>query len=404
MNLLVRHLVLFTSILGISAVIEPDTSSAAGVTSAAAVDATKLPKPAQLTPAKTIDLRSGSRASYVMGLSFSPDGRYLGIVEKLPNGLNAIDVWDVRENRRQSRIEVPLNYSDFPGVALTWTPDSKYITFGYRSRTQLIQFWDPISGAPAKEAPASVFAYRLHFNGDGSKALAENNPLARSSVFRVYDTADWSFREIDEMDLDVRALSWVGDDQVLVFGSVHRREDMTGASDHPQSPVLKANDAVVRLVDLSGKIPSRTVLVVASKPRVMESNGTSHTWYEDQVIGGYFLLPNSDSSKVLAGYGNVIDTELMKVMTYASTEDLVTHKFPGQMGDRNAAISPDGARIYLKDATQPRSGAPQNVVLDANTGAVVHSFNGGSVGIAISPDGRQLAIGDGSKVQLLHIE
>jgi hypothetical protein len=42
--------------------------------------------------------------------------------------------------------------------------------------------------------------------------------------------------------------------------------------------------------------------------------------------------------------------------------------------------------------------------LDANTGEIVHSFKGGGVGIAISPDGRQLAIGDGSTIHISNIE
>ena len=404
MNRLMRGRVLAMSILGGVVVIDPNTSSAVDMMTTVAVGSSKSPASVRLTPAKTISLSSGWRSPYVMGLSFSPSGRYLGIVEKLPDGSNAIDVWDVQENRRQSRIGVIINYSDYPDVALTWTPDGRYITFGNRTRTQLIQFWDPMSGALAKEAPASVFAYRLHFNGDGSRALAENAPLARSSTFRVYDTADWSFREIDEKDLDVRALSWVGGDQVLVFGAVRRGKGMTDTQAPLQSPNFKENDAVVRLIDLAGRLPAKTVLVVASDPHVIERNGTSRTWYEDQVIGGYFLLPSGDGSKVLAGYGHVIDTKVMKVMTYASTADLVDHRFPGQMGERNAAVNPDGTRIYLKGVSQPSSGMPQNMVLDANTGEIVHSFKGGGVGIAISPDGRQLAIGDGSTIHISNIE
>jgi hypothetical protein len=44
------------------------------------------------------------------------------------------------------------------------------------------------------------------------------------------------------------------------------------------------------------------------------------------------------------------------------------------------------------------------LVLDANTGKPVFIFSGGHEGIAVSPDGKWLAIGDGSSVGLLSIQ
>jgi hypothetical protein len=226
--------------------------------------------------------------------------------------------------------------------------------------------------------------------------LAENAPIDRNSVFRIYDVADWSGREIDERDLDVKALSWVGNDRVLILGSVRRQEGMVATDASSPTPNFKENDVVARLIDLAGKVPPKTIMVVPSVPHVVEKNGSSRTWYESQLIGSPFLLPDSDGGKILAGFGRVIDTKTMKVLAYATTDDLVTHKFPGDMDQRNAAISPDGSRLYLK-------GAAKNVVLDTSTGKPVYQFDGGHTGIAISPDGKQLAIGDGSSVHISKI-
>ncbi len=339
-----------------------------------------------------------------MGLSFSPDGRYLGIVEKLADGSNAVVVWDVQEDRMRSHIAISRSFSDYPGVELTWTPDGKYLTFGNSGRTYPIQFWNPMTGALAKEAPASVSAYALHFNSDGSKVLAENAPIARSSVFRIYNVDDWSYQEVDEKDLYIRALSWVGDSQVLVLGSVRRNE--AGAEATAQSAKLgfKENDAVARLIDLTGQRPPTTVMLAPSLPHVVERNGVSRTWYEDQLVSFPFLLPDHQGGRVLAGFGHIISTKTMDVLTYASIDELVTHKYPGELDQRNASISPDGAYIYLKGSARPGSNEARNLVLDANTGKPAFWFKGGHESIAVSPDGKWLATGDGSSISIARIE
>jgi WD40 repeat protein len=125
---------------------DPQASLASDTAAHTAANTPKSSASDQLKSMKTIELSGEGGTPYVMGLSFSPDGRYLGVVERLADGSTVVDVWDVQENRRQSRIAPAINFGDYPGVTLVWSPDGQYITFGNRGRTHLIQFWNPMTG------------------------------------------------------------------------------------------------------------------------------------------------------------------------------------------------------------------------------------------------------------------
>ncbi|HSY54487.1 MAG TPA: hypothetical protein VK785_08575, partial [Opitutaceae bacterium] len=80
-------------------------------------------------------------------------------------------------------------------------------------------------------------------------------------------------------------------------------------------------------------------------------------------------------------------------------------KIPWVGCQANMVFSPDGKYLYLKGNTSsPSDDTAKNLILDATTGKLLLWFEGGHDGIAISPDGKLLAMGNGRSVKLLDIQ
>ena len=89
-----------------------------------------------------IDIRYLGKRAWVDTLSFSPDGRYLVIVDDIGYVDGAIVVWDLVNNKEQSR------FSDITGFGIgapkpSWSLDSKYVTMSG-------VFWDAMTGKRVK--------------------------------------------------------------------------------------------------------------------------------------------------------------------------------------------------------------------------------------------------------------
>jgi WD40 repeat protein len=121
---------------------------------------------------RTVDLSNVGRESFVERLTFSPDSRYLAVVDNPNAGSSTIIIWDLQLDREQTRIEGLPPFGGFPGVELLWSPDGKSITLGLG---RPIRFWDPMTGQIVKELMIDLPVRWSRYNKDGSKLLVNTN-------------------------------------------------------------------------------------------------------------------------------------------------------------------------------------------------------------------------------------
>ncbi len=164
---------------------------------------------------------------------------------------------------------------------------------------------------------------------------------------------------------------------------------------------LKPSDAIARLIDPDGKRSPRTALLSPSK--VTEIKGISHPVYEQKLITTT-LVTNGARTRASLSSGNILDIRTLKLLTYATIDDIVSRTVPASLLPTDIALSPDEKYLFLKGDTGRGSAIPaRNLILDARTGQKLLSFEGGHKGIAVSPDGKLLAIGNGQSVDIFEI-
>ena len=95
----------------------------------------------------------------------------------------------------------------------------------------------------------------------------------------------------------------------------------------------------------------------------------------------------------------MVDTDKSQVLfTYIDKGNLSV-----RAGDKGIAFSPDGKYLYLL-ATGAENTETTSIILDANTGKQVGSFPSRDAwGLAISPNGKTLAIGHTRYVELFDL-
>ena len=358
-----------------------------------------------------IDLSAVEETSNVtvMSMAYSPDDNYLAIVDVTRGAATHITVWNLKTKKLQSHTDrLHTDFGIYPDAVLSWTPDGKYITFGYGGKKNPIQFWDPITGSIVKTAAPGVVATSLQFNKQGTKAVASPG-VGGSSKFRIYDTVTWSYTEFDEGQLYVQDVAWASDDKVVAVGYWHTRVGEEGGGTNSKGggdeQAIKLNDVVARLIDPSGHLEDHTKVLIPSLPKTVGSSNREVTYNQSQAPSAPFLVSDADGTVMALGLGNVLNGRTLDMLTYATNKDIVGHKVPLAVQPRNVAISPDGNYLYLKgSALDNSSEGARNLIVDTRTGKQVLWFRGGSDGIAIRPDGKQLAVGDGQSVKLWDIE
>lgn len=360
---------------------------------------------------KTIDLGAieGGKKVTVMGAAYSPNGNYLAIWDVAGVAATHIIVWDLKSNKLQSHTDrLREDFGIYPNAVLTWTPDNKYITFGWGGQKKPIQFWDPMTGKLDHEVPPYVAATSLQFNKDGTKALASPG-IGGNPKFRIYDTKTWSYQEFNEGEMYVGGVAWAPDGQVVAVGYWHgtTREGVGSVrgekSDDGQA--IKVNDLIARLIDPAGHLADRTKVLIPSMPKTVSSGNKEFTYYQSQTQSPLFVVSSLSGEVIAVGLGNLLNGSTLNMRIYATNADIREHKVPIAMQPRNIAISPDGRYLYLKgDARDESSDAARNLVIDTQTGSQLLWFHGGVGGIAIRRDGRQLAVGDGDSVKLFNID
>jgi WD40 repeat protein len=333
---------------------------------------------------KTISF-SQDKDFLVKKLSFSPDGRFLAVLCNPTFATGTLIIWDLQNNREQTRITgLPPSYGISYSIEILWGAGSKYIFFGCGRQALL---WDPITGRELKDVKISASYAKL--NRDRSKLMTFNRG-ADLGTFRVYDTQTWEFREFGNDGLGIETINWTADDRLVIAGAWPKRSE--GRTLDGLTP--KMLDSIVRLIDPSGKLASRSVLVAPSIP----SETTNHKYLP--AFSARSSIVDYSGNKVALGSGQikVLDISTFKTLfTYApSHEDLNSGKMA--IGDEGA-FTPDGQYLLLMGGRDRFSGKASSLIIDAKTGMPVATFPGGRRGFALSPDGRQMAIGNGQSVE-----
>jgi WD40 repeat protein len=362
---------------------------------------TVIPHPKHIS---TINLKNLGRESWVRKLAFSPDGRYLAILDDPTVTSGELIIWDLQNNREQTKMTGLYPFVGYDQqVEILWGPDGKYIFFGIGPQTQ---FWDPMTGEVLKEESISTHFAKL--NRDRSKLLALIDPGSGFPTFRIYDATTWEYTEYGNDGLAIHTLSWTTDDKVIVAGTWPKRN----VGRNLDRFIPKMGDAFARLIDPSGKQHPQSVLLASSVPSGINNPPFVETFSPNVSIVDYAenkVALSTGGFKVAIGSASFVKDHIMVLdgctlkTLYAyspSQDDLKNGKMPG--GDSGMAFSPDGKFLYLMG--DHRNGQAKSFILNAMTGALIATFPGGRTGFAVSPDGRQMAIGNGQSVELFSIQ
>jgi WD40 repeat protein len=321
----------------------------------------------------------------VMKMTFSPDSRYLAIVTWSSASSTDVVVWDMERDRQQSRIHCQYDYASDSEDILLWSADGKTISFGAKKQ------WDPMTGDPLPDNPAIGRAARL--NKDGSKMLTLVGTIGDPSSVYVYDTKTWALQKIYVDGLAVPAASWTADDKILVSAMTTTETAGKTLDGH----VVQWYDTAIRLLDPSGKDKTKAVWF----PRQPTDDPKSpYTYAFPAGTGGQ---TNFATNQIFFVSGEVIDGATLSVRHYQSLapSDIA----PGAFG---MGFSPDGKFLYLKGATfaEPGYKPLENSIVDTASGNQVLQFDGamGSGGsLAVSPDGRSLALSESNSIHVFKL-
>lgn len=334
---------------------------------------------------KTIDLSDLGSTSVVKKMTFSPDGRYLAIVDNPTHMQTDVVVWDLQLNRKQSHIHCSYDYGDLSDHDLLWSRDGKIISFGAKRQ------WDPMTGNDLADNPAIGRAARL--NKDGSKMLTIVGTIGAPSVIHVYNTNDWSLKKIDVDGLFIQNATWTAEDRIIVQATVTK--DSYGKLIDGRR--TNWEDIGYRLIDPSEHFTTKAVWfpsISSADPKLP----WSQTFPVDKL-----QEPNFKTNKIASALGKIIDGATLEISSYRSYE--ANDPAPGAFG---LVFSPNGRLLFLKGASYKHGGhAPvNNTIVDVASGKPVSQFSGAldnQGGIAISSDGIHLALGNGQSIQIFSL-
>lgn len=357
------------------------------MTNANAADAGKPPVPKLErtislghAPLLGLEVLAGKFAPIVKKMSFSPDGRYLGLVETTSESATDIVVWDIEANKEQTRIHCDSDYADFEWEKLLWLQGGKVVTFGAGPQ------WDAMSGKALPDNPAVGGLERL--NKDGTKMLTVTGTIGDPSTIHVYDTRSWTEQKIDLEGLNVGSAVWTADDKVIAL--VSETTDARGKLVNGHH--VKPYDTAIRLIDPSGKTPTRDVWFAGEK------TGDPESPLREAFPVTSDMETNFATNQVfLDGEPRIIDGATLAVRRYSVK------------ATAGITVSPDGRWLFSKGMmfADPARKAIPNAIVDTSSGKPILEFSGGlryAGGITVSPDGQRLAIGDENTVLLYSLK
>ena len=327
---------------------------------------------------QTIDLSDlGLTTSAVKKMTFSPDGRFLAVVDNPTHMKTDIVVWDLKLDKKQAHIHCPYNYGDLTDHDLLWSRDGKIISFGAKRQ------WDPMTGEAIPDNPAIGRGARL--NKDGSKMLTIVGALGEPSYIHIYDTQTWALQKLYVDGLAVQSAAWTSDDKILVAASITKESFGKAIDGHA---IATGFDTALRILDPNGKEPTKAVWFPASP------TGDPKWPFVSGFPIGAKTASNFPRNEIFLDAGRVVSASTLNVRNYHAVNE--GNSAPGAFG---MGFSPDGRFIFLKGASFKFGGDTpiKNSIVDIDTGKVIAEFGGAmdhQGGLAVSPDGIHLALGD----------
>jgi WD40 repeat protein len=376
---LIAFLCIFAGVIAMA--VSP--SKATDMGTSASVDATqKIPVPKLES---TIDLSKIGPVIAIRKLSYSPDGRYLAIVVSSELSMADIVVWDTELGKKQSYIHCPYSYEAFPGFEPIWLQGGKVISFGAKFQ------WDALTGQELPNNPAVGRLARL--NKNGTKMLTIVGLPSNPSYIHIYDTTTWDLQKLYVDGLYVEAAAWTAEDKILV-GLRTTRESLHKTFDG--YTIEQGSELALRLIDPTGKDATKGVWF----PAVRDERPNNLPWRQEKSVD--ISVTNFQKNLVTLGANRLVSGETLEIFSYYSLEQIVSDDTPGGGG---MSFSADGKFLYIKDAKSFGGNKPaMNAIIDTDLKIQVSRFSGGNYGIAVNPNGKQLAIGDDLRVRIFSLQ
>ena len=127
----------------------------------------------------------GDQAGGVVGLAYSPDGRYLGVARgsTVPGEWSAVSIWDGQSGSLiQSLVEAPQELDVSSVGSLAFGLDSRYLAVAYSPRSAL---YASDGSKWARTATIGPGAYRVAFSPDGTSVALFGISPHRILICRV---------------------------------------------------------------------------------------------------------------------------------------------------------------------------------------------------------------------------
>lgn len=231
--------------------------------------------------------------------------------------------------------------------------------------------------------------------------LTIDGPMVGPNTINVYNTSNWTLlHSINPDGLTINSAVWTSAGKILATVQGNRDTFRKMVYGH----LVEVFDVGFLLLDPAGKEPT----VYKWFPAVPELRPQS--WPTQYSIGYKIYDNNIESGKVLvAGPGvqfvdapdSLMDDRTFELLKYKTNES--------DWGGGGSAFTPDGKLLFLKETGWFDLRSPiTNRVVDTHDGKVLATFGGesgnGHEGIAISPNGKFLALGEFDAVQILMMQ
>jgi WD40 repeat protein len=321
--------------------------------------------------------------------AFSPDGKIVASAvpvwgdEESDEG-GTVRLWDVATGATLQTLKGCGGFTDFAGLTLAFSPDSKIVAFSSLGMT--VRLWDTATGAALQTLESGDWSSAVVFSPDG-KTVA--SALQHDGV-QLWDVATCVTWQIPPNDF-VIALAFSPDGKLVTSGLYDCTIRLWDAATGVALQTLEGHTGSVRAVAFS---PDGKVVASASQDQTVRLWDVA-TCAASQTLGrfGVSAVAFSPDGTLVASASSDGTVHLWDVETVAVLQTLEGHtRFVNDV-----TFSPDGKIIA--------SASADNTVRlwDAATGAALHTFKGHMRSVrrvVFSPDSKMVASAEAYVVRL----
>jgi WD40 repeat protein/serine/threonine protein kinase len=317
----------------------------------------------------------------IHAMAFSPDGTLLATA----SGFDKTRLWEVPSGRLRCE---PLTTADWV-ITLAFSPDSKLLATGAVDWTAIL--WDTATGRHRGESlrhGGRVTSVR--FSPDG-RLLATH---ANDGLLRLWDVRTNRIRGLPFPMAGHSAQSFSPDGTFLAVG--HTTGTRVWQVNRKPWTVIFEHSDPVWAIDLSHD-GNRLATASGSAVRIWEVATGRHLLYPLLGVSGdlehFPFIPSSvlfsPDGALLAVIDSPKTVRLLDAVTGQPVGRSMAH--PGRV--QNLAFSPDGRRLATS-TFESRAEQPTIRLFDTATQVLIGTYLHESLCLAMSPGGRQLAVGD----------